>query len=143
MRAWNRPNPTGPSTRRSRAGSFSIRAKLQTAFGVVALLTVTAAGVAVLSFSAIQGGVTDLIGRQVPEMTDAMRLSTVSAELSAAAARLVSATSPAAISTISKLIDDETQELDVLIEHLREARGSAGYTEIEAVLKQLKANLKE
>src|SRR5436190_5936382 len=114
MRAWSRPNPTEPSARHRRAGSFSIRAKLQTAFGVVALLTVTAAGVAVLSFSTIQGGVTDLIGRQVREMTDAMRLSTISAEVSAAAARLVSATSPVEVSTISKLIDEETQELDIL-----------------------------
>jgi methyl-accepting chemotaxis protein len=142
MRAWKSANPTEPPVRR-RAYNFSIRAKLQTAFSVVALLTVTASGVAVLSFSAIQGGVTDLVGRQVPEMTDAMRLSTVSAELSAAAARLVSAASPAAVSTISKLIDDETQELDLLVEHLREARGSASFTEIEMVLKQLKTNLKE
>ena len=132
------------SPRRPGAGKFSIKAKLQAAFGIVALMTVVASVVAVLSFSVIQRGVADLVGRQVPEMTDAMRLSTISAEVSAAAARLVSATSPAALQTISELIDETTHQQETLVEHLREVSGdTAAFTEIGAMSKQLNVNLRE
>jgi len=123
---------------------LSIKTKLQAAFGIVALMTVIASVVAVLSFSAIQRGVADLVGRQVPEMTDAMRLSTISAEVSAAAARLVSTSSPATLQTISELIDDTVHNQDTLVEHLREVSGNIpAFAEIGAVSKQLSVNLRE
>ncbi len=129
---------------RRRAGKLSIKTKLQAAFGIVALMTVIASVVAVLSFSAIQRGVADLVGRQVPEMTDAMRLSTISAEVSAAAARLVSTSSPATLQTISELIDDTVHNQDTLVEHLREVSGNIpAFAEIGAVSKQLSVNLRE
>src|ERR1700720_2489783 len=48
------PKSPSASAERHRAGKFSIKAKLQAAFGVVALMTVIASAVAVLSFAAIQ-----------------------------------------------------------------------------------------
>ena len=133
-----------PSAERHGAGKFSIKAKLQAAFGIVALMTVIASAVAVLSFAAIQQSVTDLVGSQVPETIDAMQLSILSAEVSAAAARLVSATSPAALRTISELIDDTTHQQETLVERLRKAIGdTAAFPEIMAASKQLNVNLRE
>jgi methyl-accepting chemotaxis protein len=138
------PKSPSPSAERHRAGKFSIKAKLQAAFGIVALMTVIASAVAVLSFAAIQRSVTDLVGSQVPETIDAMQLSILSAEVSAAAARLVSATSPAALRTISELIDDTTHQQETLVERLRKAIGdTAAFSEIMAASKQLNVNLRE
>ena len=74
---------------------FGIRTKLQIAFGVVAAMTVVAATVAIMSFSATERGFNEVAGREVPMMTNALRLSVTSGEISAAAARFVrQATSP-------------------------------------------------
>src|SRR5260370_30484730 len=133
------------ATPSARGGSkFGIQAKLQTAFGAAALLTVVASGIALLSFAAIQRAVGDLVGRQVPEMTDTLRLSTISAQVSTAAARLVSASSPAALRAISDTIDDTIKQQETLVKHLRETnKDSAASTEIDAVSQQLNVNLRE
>ena len=67
-----------------------VNAKLQGAFGAVAILTVIAAAVAIFSFSSTERGFERVSGHEVPVMTDALRLSAVSGEISAAAARFVS-----------------------------------------------------
>jgi methyl-accepting chemotaxis protein len=122
---------------------FSIQVKLQIAFGVVALLTVVASGIAVLSFAAIKREVGDLAWHKVPEMTDAMRLSAISAQVSTATARLVDARSPATLRAISDMVDDTANQQETLIRHLRETTGpTATSTEIDAVSQQLKLNLK-
>ena len=54
-------------------------------------MTVAAAGVAITSFSATEHGVQGMANREVPLMTDALRLSAISGEISAAAAHFVSA----------------------------------------------------
>ena len=138
--------PNGHSSTFSRlvSGNFSIGAKLQIAFIVIALLTVIASGVALLAFGSIERSVGAVIGRQVPEMTEALQLSTTSAQISAAAARLVSATSPAALQTIQGFIDETARHQEALVEHLREANaGTAVFTEVDAASKQLNVNLKE
>jgi phosphoglycerate-specific signal transduction histidine kinase len=107
-------------------------------------LTVIAAGVPLLAFASIERSVGAVIGRQVPEMTEALQLSATSAQISAAAARLVNATSPAALHTIQELIDDTTRHQKTLVEHLRETNaGTAAFTEVEAASKQLSVNLKD
>src|SRR5437762_11923782 len=73
------------------AARFGIKIKLQIAFGVVAVMTVIAAAVAIMSFSATERGFQRVSSREVPLMTDALRLSATSGEISAAAARFVSA----------------------------------------------------
>jgi methyl-accepting chemotaxis protein len=139
--------PNGNSStlgRRLSPGNFSIRAKLQIAFIIVALLTVIASGVALLAFAGIERSVGALTGRHVPEMTDALQLSAVSAQISAAAARLVSASSPAALRAIQELIDDTTRQQETLVEQLRESNaGTAAFIEIDAVSKELTVNLKD
>src|SRR5690348_2554424 len=84
------PADLGAKPARS-AGKFGIKVKLQIAFGVVALMTVVAAAVAIMSFSATERGFREVADQHVPMMTDAMRLSVTSGEISAAAARFVSA----------------------------------------------------
>ena len=126
---------------RSRA-KLGISSKLQVAFGVVAGLTLIAATVAILSFSAAQRGVKDVAGREVPLMIDAMRLSVVSGEISTAAARLVSAKTPAEQKAISTLIDQKSRELTTLIERLRKQGGdSAAFSKVQSWSQRLHANL--
>ena len=69
-----------------RASSAS-RCRLQAAFGAVAIMTVIAAAVAIMSFSETERGFERVSTREVPMMTDALRLSVASGEISAAAAR--------------------------------------------------------
>src|SRR5687767_4528544 len=69
-----------------------IGVKLQLAFGAAALMTVIACGVAILSFWNTERDVQQVAQREVPLMTEALRLSAMSSEVSAAAARFVSAT---------------------------------------------------
>jgi hypothetical protein len=67
-----------------RQGRFGIRIKLLAAFAVVAAMTVVAAEVAIVSFSATERGVERVATQEVPVMTDALRLSATSGEISAA-----------------------------------------------------------
>jgi methyl-accepting chemotaxis protein len=70
---------------------LGVRAKLQLAFGAVAGLTMLAAAVGFFSFSAIEGGLQRVVNHQMPAMTNAMRLSVISENISATAARFISA----------------------------------------------------
>ena len=70
---------------------LGVRAKLQLAFGAVAGLTMLAAAVGFISFSAIEGGLQRVVNHQMPAMTNAMRLSVISENISATAARFISA----------------------------------------------------
>ena len=94
MTARTPPSSPPPADRRgalrhrAHAG-FGISTKLQVAFGVVAGLTVIAAAVAFLSFDTDRAtACTDVTDRQVPVTIDAMRLSTMSRDISATAALL-------------------------------------------------------
>jgi methyl-accepting chemotaxis protein len=122
---------------------FGINAKLQIAFGAVAGMTLIAAAVAILSFSAAERGVKSVAGRDVPLMIDAMRLSAISGEISAAAARLVSAKLPAEQEAIGTLIKQRSRELTTLMERLRKQVGnSAAYSKAQSESQRLHANLK-
>jgi methyl-accepting chemotaxis protein len=57
----------------------------------VAGLTMLAAAVSFVSFSAIESGMQRVVDHQMPAMTNAMRLSVISGNISAAAARFISA----------------------------------------------------
>ena len=130
----NRPDSSGVQ--------FGIKIKLQIAFGIVAALTVLAATVAITSFSATERGFREVASREVPMMTDAMRLSVASGEISAAAARFISATTAADQKQISVLIAEKSRELKLLIDRLRAAGGnSAAFAVVESVAKRLDVNL--
>jgi len=131
------PSPASRLTAR-----FGIRVKLQIAFGVVAVMTVIAAAVAIMSFSATERGFQQVAGREVPMMTDAMRLSVISGEISAAAARFVSAKSAADQKAISTLIEGKSWQLKLIMERVRNAGGdSAAFAKVEDVSRRLDTNL--
>src|SRR5918995_1568926 len=85
---------------------FGVKAKLQLAFGAVAVMTVIAASVAIISFSSTEEGFQRVAGHEVPVMTDALRLSVSSGEISAAAARFVSAKTADEQRNIASLIGE-------------------------------------
>jgi phosphoglycerate-specific signal transduction histidine kinase len=64
-------------------GRLGIKVKLQAAFAAAAAMTVIAAVVAITSFSAAERGVERVANHEVPLMTDALRLSATSGEISA------------------------------------------------------------
>ena len=122
---------------------FGIRVKLQIAFGAVAAMTVVAAAVAIVSFSATEQGFQQVAGREVPMMTNAMRLSVTSGEISAAAARFVSAKTAAEQKAISGLIAQKSQDLKGLMERVRGAGiDGPAFSRMEAVSRRLDANLR-
>jgi methyl-accepting chemotaxis protein len=132
------------ATPMNRSGmKLGINAKLQIAFAVVAGTTLVAAAVAILSFSAVERGVKLVTGREVPLMNDAMRLSAISGEISAAAARLVSTKIPAEQESIGTLINQRSRELTTLMERLRRQVGdSAAYSKAQSESERLHANLR-
>ncbi|MGF1629581.1 MAG: methyl-accepting chemotaxis protein [Kiloniellaceae bacterium] len=111
------------------SGNKSVGAKLATrrigigvrlfgAFGAVAFLTLAASAVAWFSFANVGSMLQQVTGRSVPAMTEALRLSTVSASLSAEAPALVAATNDDERITqnaeLQQKIADMTATLDVL-----------------------------
>ncbi len=126
-----------------RAGKFGIRVKLQVAFGVVAITTVIAAAVAIMSFSETERGFERVQSREVPTMTDALRLSVASGEISAAAARFVSARTSDDRKLIAGEIATRSRDLDAIMDRLRVGQGDGGSFSIaEPMAKRLKENLK-
>jgi methyl-accepting chemotaxis protein len=122
--------------------TFGIKVKLQVAFGVVAVMTVIAASVAMMSFAMTERGFQRVAGRDVPMMADALRLSVTSGEISAAAARFVSAKTAADETAISAAIVEKSKALKLLMDRLRNAGvSSAAFAQLEAVATRLDANL--
>jgi methyl-accepting chemotaxis protein len=127
----------------SLATKFGIKVRLQLAFGVVAVMTVVAAVVATMSFSETERGFERVSTREVPMMTDALRLSVASGEISAAAARYVSATSSDDRRLIAAHIANRSRELDTIMDRLRVGQGaSGGFSIAEPMAQRLKENLK-
>src|SRR5206468_3934724 len=80
--------------------------------------------------------------REVPMMTDALRLSVASGEISAAAARYVSARSSDDRKLIAAQITDRSRELDKVMDRLRIGQGAgSGFSIAEPMAKRLKDNL--
>jgi methyl-accepting chemotaxis protein len=140
MTADDRTRPAGAASQ----ARFGVIAKLQAAFGAVAVLTVIAAAVAIFSFSATERGFERVAGHEVPVMTDALRLSAVSGEISAAAARFVSTRTAAEQAPIAATIALKRRQLEVLMEQLRAGRGSSpAFATVESISQRLAANLSE
>ena len=127
----------------AKPAKFGIKVRLQVAFGAVAITTVIAAAVAIMSFSETERGFERVSTREVPMMTDALRLSVASGEISAAAARYVSARSDIDRKLIAAQIADRSRELDKIMDRLRVGQGDAGgFSIAEPMAKRLKENLK-
>src|SRR3954452_17976402 len=128
---------------RSPQAKFGIKVRLQVAFGAVAIMTVVAAAVAIMSFSETERGLERVSTREVPMMTDALRLSVASGEISAAAARYVSAKTSDDRKLIAAQIATRSHDLDAIMERLRVGQGDAGVFSIaEPMAKRLKENLR-
>jgi len=99
LKRFGRVRPRRHARRRARQRHLASRgflhlgvsAKLQWAFGAVAGLTLLATAVGLLSFSTIEGGLQRVVTVQMPAMTNAMQLSVITGNISAAAARFISA----------------------------------------------------
>ncbi len=98
---------------------LGVSAKLQWAFGAVAGLTLLATIVGLLSFSTIEGGLRRVVDVQMPAMTNAMRLSVITGNISAAAARFISA----------KTDDDRKQTLAMMAQKRTELAAGIGETQ--------------
>ncbi|TMI99961.1 MAG: HAMP domain-containing protein [Alphaproteobacteria bacterium] len=126
-----------------KAARFGIKVRLQAAFGAVAVTTVVAAAVAIMSFSETERGFERVSTREVPMMTDALRLSVASGEISAAAARYVSAKSTDDRKLIAAQIATRSRDLDQIMDRLRVGQSDAGgFSIAEPMAQRLKENLK-
>src|SRR5258705_4384598 len=126
-----------------RRAKFGIKVRLQLAFGAVAVMTVVAAAVAIMSFSETERGFQQVSPREVPMMTDALRLSVASGEISAAAARFVSAKTSDDRRLIAAQIATRSRDLDAILDRLRVGQSdSNGFSIAEPMAKRLKENLK-
>jgi methyl-accepting chemotaxis protein len=122
---------------------FGIKVRLQAAFGAVAIMTVVASTVAIMSFSETERGFERVSTREVPMMTDALRLSVASGEISAAAARYVSAKTSDDRRLIAAQIASRSHDLDQIMDRLRVGQADAGgFSIAEPMAKRLKENLK-
>jgi methyl-accepting chemotaxis protein len=133
----------GAATNDVRRAKFGIKVRLQLAFGAVAVMTVVAAAVAIMSFSETERGFQQVSTREVPMMTDALRMSVASGEISAAAARYVSAKTSDDRKLIAGQIATRSRELDQIMDRLRAGQSSSGgFSIAEPMAKKLKENLK-
>jgi methyl-accepting chemotaxis protein len=106
-------------------------------------MTVVAAAVAIMSFSETERGFQQVSTREVPMMTDALRMSVASGEISAAAARYVSAKTSEDRKLIVSQITTRSRDLDQIMDRLRVGQGAAsGFSIAEPMAKKLKENLK-
>jgi hypothetical protein len=93
---------------------LGVGGKLQSAFSVVAGLTAVSTVVSLMSFSAVETGLGDFAGRQMPIVADVIQLSAMSGEISAAAARLINARTT-----------DDQKKIAALIKHKRNDLGES------------------
>src|SRR5437588_9528957 len=122
---------------------FGIKVRLQAAFGAVAIMTVIAAVVAIMSFAETERGFERVSTREVPMMTDALRLSAASGEISAAAARYVAAKTTDDRKLIAAQIATRSRDLDAILNRLRVGQAEAGgFSIAEPMAQRLKENLK-
>src|SRR5262245_30157716 len=112
---------TGSASIGRKLFDLGISGKIQVAFGVVVSLTMIAATTAMLSFSAIEDVLQDFVGKRVPVMTDSMRLSVISGDISAAAARFISAKTSDEQEATLALIARKRGDLKLVINRLNKA----------------------
>jgi methyl-accepting chemotaxis protein len=121
---------------------FGISTKLQIAFGTVASLTMIAAATAMLSFSAVEDVLREFTGRQVPVMTDSLRLSVISGDISAAAVRFINAKSADEQESMLALIARKRGDLNLIILRIRKTNGeSTEFKELVSRSERMERNI--
>jgi methyl-accepting chemotaxis protein len=118
--------------------------KLQMAFGAVASMTILAALVGLISFTAIQGGLRHVVMHEMPAMTNAMRLTVISANISSAAARFINAkTDNDRGASIALMREMHAELMESIAREKREIGDSANLTKVFELSRSLKTNLSE
>ena len=109
---------------------------------MVAGLTVIAAAVALLSFETVEQGLRHVTARQVPVTLDAMRLSVISRDISATAARFISARTVDDQRTALAAIEEKRVDLATVLGRMKNTNGdSAALATFVALSQRLDANL--
>ncbi|MGF1593457.1 MAG: methyl-accepting chemotaxis protein [Kiloniellaceae bacterium] len=112
------------------------------AFGAVAFLTLAASGVAWFSFSNVGDVLQQVTGRSVPAMTEALRLSSASASLSAEAPALVAVNNDSERSAQNAELEIKIAEMNATLDALRERLGqSAQLDAVDGLTRQVTDNL--
>jgi methyl-accepting chemotaxis protein len=122
---------------------FGIKVKLQAAFAAAALMTVVASAVAIVSYQSVETDVERVARHEVPLMTDALRLSVVSGEISTAAARFVGARTVAEQKELTTQISQRTESLRRAIDRLKAKADPSYFAGVEAAAGDLDKNLAE
>jgi phosphoglycerate-specific signal transduction histidine kinase len=102
---------------------FGVGGKLQIAFSFVAGLTALSTIVSLLCFSAVEVGLRDFVTREMPVVTTVVRLSVISGEISAAAARLINARTADEQRTIGALIAQKRGDVASSLQQLQKLDG--------------------
>src|SRR2546423_15476553 len=122
---------------------FGIKVRLQAAFGAVAITTVIAAAVAIMSFSETERGFERVSTREVRMRRAALALSVASGEIRAAAAGYAGAKANDDRRMIAGEIATRSSDLDEILNRLRIGQAEAGgFSIAEPMAKRLKENLK-
>jgi methyl-accepting chemotaxis protein len=122
-------------------GGLGIKVKLPVAFAAVAIMTLAAAAVAITSFAATEQGVENIATGEVPLMTDALRLSAISGEISAAAARFVNAKTADEQGALATRIRERYAAFTAMLEHMRQGRKNTAFAAVETPALNLAVNL--
>jgi methyl-accepting chemotaxis protein len=134
--------PAAPPLSRPWLVRLGVSTKLQLAFSAVTGLTILAVAVGLFSFSAIEGGLRRVVNHQMPAMINAMRLSVINGNISAAAARFISAKTDEDRKTTIALMVRKRADLADGIEAARKVGGeSAALLKIVDLSKYLDTNL--
>ncbi len=123
---------------------FGISGNLQIAFGIVVSLTLIATATAYLAFSAVESVLRPFANQKVPAMTNAMRLSTISGEIAAAAARTINAKTAGEQEAAFALIARKNGELITVMARVKKAKGeSPPFNQFVSLSLRLEGNIAE
>jgi methyl-accepting chemotaxis protein len=120
---------------------FGVKVKLQAAFAAAALMTVVASAVAIVSYQTVEHDVERVARHEVPLMTDALRLSVISGEISTAAARFVGARSVAEQKELTAQITQRAESLRRSMDRIRPKADPSYFAGVEASAGELDKNL--
>jgi methyl-accepting chemotaxis protein len=128
MASWNISDDRPPQMTARQRHSFGIRSKLFIAFGAVAGLTVLASSVAVLSYEDMGRTLDGIAGKNLPAMSQSLRLAKSSAEIVSIAPALFNANDLKARQAALTALQSAQQELNGAISALAAVPGGTDAT---------------
>ncbi len=135
------PAPAKPAPRRaSLSWMTTIRARLYTAFGFAAAMTVISSLIALYAFTNIGGTTADIVSHRLPATVESLRLADETSSLVASAPRLMTAEDERRRALVATEISDQAHNLVSRIDRLR-VLDDAGNAEIRTAQAALVARL--